>query len=157
MSPASSNRARRRQRTRGATSMEFGIVMLVFLPVLFACMDLGRYFLIEESLRSFAAEASRAALADQTVNPNNYGRTVNISGTYSGSTGFPTSINTGNAVNAIVPLLDPSQLSLTISQTSSGSAVLGVTVTATYNFTALVPLWSTVLNGAITETTYVAN
>jgi Flp pilus assembly protein TadG len=137
--------------------MEFGIVMLVFLPVLFACMDLGRYFLIEQSLRSFAAEASRAALVDQTVNSANYSRTVKIAGSYSGSGSFPTSINTGNPLNAIVPLLDPNQLTLTISQTASNSAVVGVTVTATYNFTALVPLWSSVLNGMITETAYVAN
>jgi Flp pilus assembly protein TadG len=115
------------------TSLEFGVVALLFLMVLIGCMDLGRYYVIEHSLRTITAEAARAAL----VNPA-------ISGTID-----PTSASFA----ALTPFVDDANLTLNVYP--SPSFIIGVstiTVIATYNFTAYSPIWSS-LNGLISDST----
>jgi Flp pilus assembly protein TadG len=123
---------------RGSTAVEFALIAFTFLGVLFGAMDLGRYYIVIHSLRTIAAEASRAAL-----------NTVATATYMSGCS------NAWTAVGAITPLLDPTQLSLCIAWTNVSTAgVSSVTATATYSFKAISPLWSG-LNHAITETSVI--
>src|SRR5271170_3447536 len=62
MSCKSSKPGWRRLGRAGVTTLEFGFVALLFLMVLIGCMDLGRYYLTEHSLRTMVAEAARARL-----------------------------------------------------------------------------------------------
>jgi Flp pilus assembly protein TadG len=121
----------------GVTSLELGIVALLFLMVLIGCMDLGRYYLTEHSLRTIVAEAARARLVGAIPN-----------GTISGPT--------TDSFAAIAPFVNNANLiSLTVTQ--SPSFLLGVTtitVTGDYQFTAWSPIWSS-LNGTISEQTVI--
>lgn len=139
---------RRRLGTAGATSLEFGVVAFIFMSLLFGVLDLGRYYVIEHSVRTATSEAARAALA--TAPPGlSTNRMVGCTTAWA-------------AVKSIVPLLDDSAMTLCIAWTTTsptgtvtnGVGVPGVTtVTATgqYSFTAISPLWSG-LTGTITET-----
>ena len=149
MSPASSNpRPKRVVPTRlgnaGVTSLEFAIVALVFLSLIIGCMDLGRYYIIEHSLRSFASEAARAALANTTMSASS----SNAMSYYSGQAW-------SGSLTAIVPFLDPAILTLNVSQNPNTTGVVSIDVTATYQFTAISPIWNS-LNGTLTETTKIS-
>src|SRR5271170_7549424 len=80
----------------GVTSLEFGVVALLFLTVLIGCMDLGRYYLVEHSLRTVVAEAAREAWINSSIKG-----TVN-----------PTAYSFG----AITPFVDNANLTLTVTQ-----------------------------------------
>lgn len=135
MSRASSRSAWRRLGRAGVSSLEFGIVALLFLTVLIGCMDLGRYYLIEHSLRTIVAEAARAA----QVNPS-------ITGTIDPTTA---------SFAAIAPFIDNANLTLTVTQTPSFRiGIRKITVTGSYAFTAFSPIWSA-LDGTISDKTVV--
>jgi Flp pilus assembly protein TadG len=126
------DRGRWRLGREGVTSLEFGMVALIFLMVLIGCMDLGRYYLVEHSLRTIVAEAARAALVDASIN-----------GTIDPTTaGFA----------AITPFVDNANLTLQVIQPSGFPGVNQITVTATYSFAAYSPIWRS-LNGVISEST----
>jgi len=117
----------------GVTTLEFGVVALLFLTMLIGCMDLGRYYVIEHSLRTVVAEAARAAQANSSLSGS-------IDPTTAGFT-------------AITPFVDNANLNLTVTQTPSGRvSIRKISVTSTYIFTAWTPIWS-VLDGPISETT----
>jgi Flp pilus assembly protein TadG len=121
----------------GVTSLEFGLVALLFLTVLIACMDLGRYYLVEHSLRTVAAEAARMYMAD-----------------YNSNGGRVDTPPTQTDYAAIAPFINNGNLSVIMSQANTVRSGGGIEfkVTAQYAFTAYSPIW-TVLNGTITETT----
>jgi Flp pilus assembly protein TadG len=114
------------------TSLEFGIVALLFLTVVIGCMDLGRYYLVEHSLRTIVAEAARAALVDSSIN----------------GTVDPTTVGFA----AITPFVDNANLTLQVTQPSGFPGVNQISVTATYMFTPYSPIWSA-LTGPIREST----
>jgi Flp pilus assembly protein TadG len=116
----------------GVTTLEFALVTTLFLLVLIGCMDLGRYYLIQHSLRTVAAEAARMTLAYD----NN------------STAALPT---TADFV-AIAPFINADSLTLTVQQPNS-SGITIIMVTATYPFTAWSPLWSSSLDGTISEST----
>ena len=132
MSPVCNRPGWRRLGRAGVTSLEFALVAALFFTVLIGCMDLGRYFLIAQSLRTVTAEAARLALVNGMwgqIDPTAY------------------------SFGAMTPLVDNANLTLTV--TPKALALGGVrklTVTATYVFTAYSPIW-TVLNGTISEST----
>lgn len=135
MSRASSRSAWRRLGRAGASSLEFGLVALLFLTVLIGCMDLGRYYLVEHSLRTIVAEAARAAQAN-----------TSITGTIDTTTA---------SFAAITPFIDNANLTLTVTQTPAGRyAIRKITVRGTYEFTAFSPIWSS-LDGTIADQTVV--
>jgi Flp pilus assembly protein TadG len=123
----------------GATAVEFAVVALLLVIVLIGTMDLGRYYLIEHSLRALAAEAARAQ-----VNPALYSNaSVNISENGPINDSFVT----------MTPFINDSNLTVSVQTNNAG--VIGpyqITATASYTFTAISPVWSS-LNGTITETT----
>jgi Flp pilus assembly protein TadG len=55
---------------RGATALEFGIVLIPLTTLLFGAMDLARYWYSVEALRSYAADAARAAVVHVSGDPN---------------------------------------------------------------------------------------
>jgi Flp pilus assembly protein TadG len=143
MPPASSSRPglrllagrlRRVWRDRaGATSLELALVTVAFLTLLVGSMDLGRYYLVAHSIRTAASEAARAALLDTTMSD----------------------CDTPKAkVSALVPLLDPTALSVCVTQFPFVSGVNTITATVTYTFSAISPMLAA-LNGTITETTVI--
>ncbi len=121
----------------GATSLEFALVALLFMTVLIGCMDLGRYYLAEHSLRTVAAEAARMCLAY-----------------YNSNSGGDCTALTQADYAAIAPFINNANLVVTVTQPSTVRSGGGkeFTVTAQYTFTAYSPIW-TVLNGTISETT----
>ena len=136
---SASNRRPRPLGSNGVTSLEFAIIAMTFMTLVIGCMDLGRYYIIEHSLRAFTSEAARAAL----VNP-----LLSASGLMNSQTGISSLTN-------IVPFLDPSLLTLSIAQNSfTTSSPITITVTATYQFTAFSPIWAA-LTGTITDTTQI--
>jgi Flp pilus assembly protein TadG len=134
MSRASNSRRLWRLGRAGVTSLEFALVALLFLMLLIGCMDLGRYYLIVQSLRTVTAEAARAAQVNRfLIGP--------IDPTTAG-------------ITAITPFIDNADLTLTVAQTGSVGVpgINQVTVTAAYAFTPWVPLWNG-LEGTINEST----
>jgi Flp pilus assembly protein TadG len=129
----------RRLGKAGVTSLEFAIVAVIFFTVVISGIDLGRYFFVAESLRTFASEAARQGLIYKTWQPQDETcPCANPSG--------------GNDLNTIVPILDPALLTLKVTQTSPTAATAyTVTVTATYQFTAIVPVWAA-LSGTMRDT-----
>jgi Flp pilus assembly protein TadG len=117
----------------GVTSLEFGVVALLFLMMLIGCMDLGRYYVIEHSLRTIVAEAARAALVNPSIKD-------------------PIDLTTAGFA-AITPFVNNANLTLSVTQPSSfPGGVNQIIVTATYVFTAYSPIWSS-LDGTISEST----
>ena len=94
--------------------------------------DLGRYYLIQHSLRTVAAEAARMTLAYD----NNSTATQPTTASFA----------------AIAPFIDTSNLNVTVQQPNF-SGVTIIMVTATYPFVAWSPLWSASLDGTISEST----
>ncbi len=133
MSRASSSRRAWLGR-RGATSLEFAIISVAFLTLLVGSMDLGRYYLVEHSLRSVVSEAVRAALADSTLS--------GCSAPWA-------------KVGAITPLLDSNLITLCVTQNANTYGVITVTVNVSYTFSAISPMLAS-LNGTITEATAVS-
>lgn len=130
----------RRLGSPGVTSLEFAVIAATFMALVIGCMDLGRYYIIEHSLRAFTSEAARAALANGALSAD--GTTMSAQ----------TSIA---SLTSIVPFLDPSLLKLTITQNSfTTSSPITINVTATYEFTAFSPIWAA-LTGTITDSTQI--
>src|SRR5580658_3919504 len=131
-----SNRPPRQRRRRplgraGVTSLEFGVVALLFLMVVIGCMDLGRYYVIEHSLRTVVAEAAREAWVNSSIN----------------GTVDPTTYSFG----AITPFVDNADLTLDVERSRAAlGGVKTITVTGTYTFTAYSPIWCS-LDREITE------
>jgi Flp pilus assembly protein TadG len=137
MSRKSNKPGWRRLGRAGVTSLEFGLVALLFLTVLIACMDLGRYYLVEHSLRTVAAEAARMYLTCYNSNGER-------------ACAPPTQAEYA----AIAPFINNANLLVTVGQTSTVRSGGGIefTATAKYTFTSYSPIW-TVLNSTISETT----
>jgi len=133
MSCKSSKPAWPRLGRAGVTTLEFGFVAFLFLMVLIGCMDLGRYYLTEHSLRTMVAEAARARLV------------TTLPGTITGPT--------TDTFAAIAPFVNNANLTLEITPSPVFlKGITTITVTGTYTFTAWSPIWSA-LNGKITEKT----
>lgn len=127
-----SNRIRRCLIGReGVTSLEFALVFVPFLWLMFGIFDIGRYFFTVQSMVTLMTAAERCVI----VNPNQQN--------------WPGCLGTGT----LVPLLDPSLVSVAISGPSnSPGAVTQIQVTVTYQFAAITPGLG-LLSGPLTETT----
>jgi Flp pilus assembly protein TadG len=113
----------------GVTTLEFAIVAGLFLMLLFGCMDLGRYYLIEHSLRTMVAETARYALS----HPSLQGAVDPAAASFTTITPF--------IVNSAT---------LTVQQQAGMPGINQINVTATYQFTPISPLWH-LLRGQITD------
>jgi Flp pilus assembly protein TadG len=128
MSSASNRRQPGRLDQRGIASLEFAVVAGAFFTMLTGGMEIGRYLIIVDSLRTVAAEAARAKLI---------------------SSNGGTAYNQSNVME-IAPALDSSKISL-----SAGSCTNHViSVTASYPFTSALPFWTS-MNGTLSDTTQI--
>ncbi len=122
----------RRLGRAGVTTLEFAVVALLFVTVQIGCMDLGRYYLVEHSLRTVVAETARAALVNTSVD-----------GTIDTSTA---------SFVGITPFINNANLTLSVTQHPTRPGITEISVTGSYAFTAYSPIWSS-LDGTLTETT----
>jgi Flp pilus assembly protein TadG len=122
------------------TSLEFAFVAVAFFLLLFAGIDLSRYFLTWHGLNTLAAEAARAWM-------------VNNGPAY--SCAHPTS-GTAATVAQSAPFLKPNRLTLCVikNQTTSNGVVTSTTlvVTASYPFSFMIPPLSAA-NGTLSSAT----
>lgn len=126
----------------GAASLEFALVGLAFLLILFGTLDLGRYFMTMHSLRTLTSALARATLVY-------CGRTGAV---YTSSCNLPAA--GVDSAESQVPFLKSIDFTSTPSATRS-QAVAGVatiTASATYNFTFVLPIFAR-LSGPISAST----
>lgn len=118
---------------RGAVVAEFSVFGLVFCLLLFGALDLGRYQITAQSLRAVAASAARTALV--LAEPN----------APSGCAAKPSdsallaSVRTTSAT----PLLSLSSVGLTSSCAQDANGVRTISVTVTYPFSFVAPVFVT--------------
>jgi Flp pilus assembly protein TadG len=141
MLPAFSNKRQRELGCRGATALEFALVAAPFIFLMLAGMDLGRYFITEHSLRTLTSEAVRATLI----------------ACYASTTPCSLPAATQSTIWSKVPFLDATatgaSLSVTWSPPDASASVRTITVTASYPFAFVLPMWTSLFSSAITETT----
>ncbi len=130
-SASNSPRLRGRLGNAATTSIEFALVLLVFLWMLFGTIDIARYLFITQSLVGLMGEAGRASIFEQFS---------------------PTCPTTWANISTVAPLLDASQVTLCIQQSGTGGGNIWVTVQVSYPFTPYTPGLSA-LGGTITEYT----
>jgi Flp pilus assembly protein TadG len=65
---------------RGSAAVEFALVGTIFLSVLFAVIDLGRYVASRTALRAATAEVVRAAVTDMTLSGCAMPKTLALAG-----------------------------------------------------------------------------
>jgi Flp pilus assembly protein TadG len=140
MSLASNRRLRPALGQTGTASLEFALVALPFFLLMFAGMDLGRYFITRHSLHTLTSEAARSIL----VNCFNQSAQCNL---------LPVDKST---VAAKVPFLVSGQITWVNANQSAPAANTGVrtvTVSVTYPFTFVLPAWTGLFASGISETT----
>lgn len=114
---------------RGATSLEFALVGTILLGLLLGTMELGRYLITVQALRTASAEAVRMATLRGSQNLNSgTAACTSLSGNLAG-------------VAARVPFLNASGLTATVSDCATQAGITSVTVTVQYPFTLQVTLF----------------
>ncbi|MDB5316892.1 MAG: pilus assembly protein [Rhodospirillales bacterium] len=113
---------------RGTVAVEFGLVGLIFITLLLGTVELARYQILRQSLRSMAEEAARTGLIILQGNP-----CVTLD-----ATALKTAVTTPNNPT---PMLTPGNLMLTIAcPAATSTGVRTVRVTATYPFNVVAPI-----------------
>jgi Flp pilus assembly protein TadG len=116
---------------RGVTAVEFAFVGMIFIMLMLGTVEISRYYVTAQSLRTLTAEAARAGLLQ--VNANFYN-----------NVGSPCSVSLSAATKAAllqrVPLLQLSNVSTTQADwvLADCSAPKRVTANLSYTFTFLV-------------------
>jgi Flp pilus assembly protein TadG len=127
----------------GTTSLEFALVATAFFAIMFAGMDLGRYFITQHSLRTLTSELVRATM-------------VQCAGTSTACTLSGANVTTAeNKVPFLVQgnfVVPPTSTRTAI---NPATGVMTITASASYPFT-FVFLGFTGLSGPIAETTHLS-
>lgn len=123
---------------RGTTSVEFALVGGLTALLLLGCLEMGRYLITREAVRTAAAEAVRMATLRGGQNLDAGSAACNgLSGSLAG-------------VAARVPWLTAASLTATLSGCATQAGITTVTVTVQYPFTFVITLFGTP-NRPITE------
>ena len=123
---------------RGTAAMEFALVALPFLLLLFSIFDLGRYAITQQSLRTMANAGARSLMINCYAGQE-------IAKKSPSSCAGTLSPNTANVAPWLV------NDNPTLFATDTGTALL---VTASDSaFTMLLPIWGTTLNAPTASTT----
>jgi hypothetical protein len=126
--------------TSGAVSLEFVLIFMTFFTIFLAVCDLARFYVTTNSVRTLASELVRQTL----IYCANQSQTTVCA---LPSTG-PNSVATAEAT---VPFLGTSGFALTPSASRSAidatTGVMGITASASYNFSFMLPVW----RGTITQ------
>jgi Flp pilus assembly protein TadG len=118
----------------GLASLEFAVITLPFFLLLLCGMDMGRYLIVEHSVRTAAADAIRAIAVNSSL----------------------TNDQCKQQVAPSVPFLDSGSLHMTCtSNKNTTTGVTTATVTASYPFSFLLPVFAAgdPAGGSLTETT----
>jgi Flp pilus assembly protein TadG len=116
---------------RGAAASEFAIIGVLLFSLMIGIMEVGRYLMIVQALRTVTADAVRLAVLRASANLNaGNAACTNLSGNLSGA-------------NARVPVLKSEALSVTLSGCGTQAGITTVNVTATFPFTYSIPLLPT--------------
>lgn len=123
---------------RGTTAIEFAVVGGIFFTLLLGAVDVGRYQITQQSLRSIAAEAARFALiaADQAMAASPAG----ISGVCAA---VPSSAALKAGVTTptnLTPFLVPANLTLVGNCVVGAGGARTITITASYPFQFVMPV-----------------
>lgn len=124
---SSSRRTIRHLGRKGSTTLEFALVCMAFLMLLFGVMEVGRYYFTSEAVRTVAAEAARKTMLDYRSTSPGVCPTSNAIKTYVTST------------LARSPFLSATDLTLTVSCGTDGSGAKSLAVDVTYPFSSNVP------------------
>jgi Flp pilus assembly protein TadG len=119
------------------TSLEFALVFPMFMLLFLGTIELGRYWLTVHSLRTLAAEASRAALIDTTLGASTQD-----------------CAKAKALVGGRAPFINTSALTLCVTQTTT-AGVITINVTASYPFSFVLPILKRD-SGTLSETTHTA-
>jgi len=126
--------------TSGAVSFELVLIFMTFFTIFIAVCDLARFYVTANSVRTLASELVRQTLIycanqDQTIIC-----TLPSTGTHSVVT-----------AETAVPFLGTSGFAATPSASRSpinaATGVMGITASASYNFSLMLPVW----RGTITQ------
>jgi hypothetical protein len=120
---------------RGVAALEFCLVAVPLLTLMFAIFDLGRYAITMQSLRMLANAGARAMMIDDCYVNNVIKK---ISPTCSGDP-----LSDARKQN-FAPFLYSGGLTPTLS-TTTGASVLTVTASQPH-FPVMMPIWGTALN-----------
>jgi Flp pilus assembly protein TadG len=115
---------------QGVATLEFALVGVVLMSFLIGIMEVGRYMLTLEAVRTVTADAVRLAMLRGSASLNaGAGACSNLSGSLTGA-------------NARTPLLRSADLSVILSGCATNAGMTTVRVTVTYPFTYAIPLVS---------------
>lgn len=124
---------------QGATSLEFALIGVPLMTMLLGTIDLSRYLITLDSVRTVAAEAARTATLRGNQNMN---------------AGNPACTNLAGALGveqARTPFLTSSALTVMMAGCGTAAGVTTVTITVTYPFAFTLPYFGT-RSRPITET-----
>ncbi|MGY3697442.1 hypothetical protein ACVIGA_007522 [Bradyrhizobium sp. USDA 3240] len=126
----------RRLDQRGVAALEFCLIAVPLLTLIFAIFDFGRYAITLQSLRTLANAGARAVMI------NCYSNAVIQKNSPTSCGGDPLSTS---AKQAIAPFLYAGGLTPTLSVPAAASSPIVVTASSP-SFTMLMPIWGTKLN-----------
>jgi Flp pilus assembly protein TadG len=107
---------------RGASSLEFALIGVPLMALLLGTIELSRYLITLDSVRTVAMEAARAATLRGNQNMNaGSAPCTNLSGALA-------------VAGARTPFLNPASLAVTMSGCATSGAITTVTITVTYPF-----------------------
>ena len=127
---------------RGVAALEFCLVAVPFLTLMFAIFDFGRYVITVQSLRALANAGARITMIN-----NCYVNSV-MQKTAPTCSGDPL---TAAQKQAVAPFLYAAGLTPTLNVPATASSPLVVTASQP-GFTMLMPIWGTKLNAPSTST-----
>ncbi len=119
----------------GSVALEFAFVGLIFITLLIGAVDLARYQIVRQSLRSVVEDAARSALITSSS-------TAVLGG---GCTALPSGAALKTAITTPinpVPMLTIASLTLTPTCAVNGNNARTITVTASYAFSFVTPIYN---------------
>jgi Flp pilus assembly protein TadG len=129
---------------RGVAALEFCLVAVPLFTLMFVIFDLGRYAITMQSLRSLANAGARAIMI------NNCYVNAALQKTSPTCSGDP--LPSDAAKQAVAPFLynngSPAPPTLNVPATTTSPLI----VTASQNFTMIMPIWGTALNAPSAST-----
>ena len=128
--------ARNSRDQRGTTTLEVALIASATFTLLLGILDIGRYFIVEQSLHALLTSTARAAVV---------GSLSSGGACPSGGLTLPATLTSA------VPMLDATKLCVAVS-TATVAGQTQTTVVAKYPFNFVLPTWST-LDGTLSDTT----
>jgi Flp pilus assembly protein TadG len=108
---------------RGATAVEFALMLPVFLTVIFGIVVFGSYLTMVHGVQQLAAEAARSSIAGMTDTERNSLATSYVS---ANAPTYPLLVATNLTVNAAPSAADANVYVVTVNYNASGSFIFAL-------------------------------